>query len=129
MNAPDLRLVHAATGAEIASRVEIATGFWARFWGLMGRDALPVGHGVWFPETGIHMLFMRFAIDCLFLGPPAADDSHPVVGVRHHLPRWRGIAWQRGAHGVLELPAGTLATSATQVGDTVRFEAGLRAGA
>jgi uncharacterized membrane protein (UPF0127 family) len=63
---------------------------------------------------------MRFAIDCCFVGRPAEDGSRQVVGVRRALPAWRGIVWyERGAHGVIELPVGALERSGTQVGDRV----------
>ena len=117
--------VRTTGGATIASHVTTAASFWARFRGLMGRRALPAGDGLWFPRTSsIHMLFMRFPIDCLFLSRPAADDTRQVVAVRHALPPWRGIVWTvRGADGVVELPAGTLARAGVAVGDRVALEA------
>jgi uncharacterized membrane protein (UPF0127 family) len=63
---------------------------------------------------------MRFAIDCCFVGRPDGSGGRTVVGIRRSLPPWRGIVWYaRGAHGVVELPAGALERSGTQVGDRV----------
>jgi hypothetical protein len=97
----------------------VAGSLWAKFRGLMGRARLPAGEGLWLPgENGIHMFFMRFPIDACFVGPPAEDGSRAVVAVREQLPAWRGIVWYvRGARGVFELPAGTLAEAATRPGD------------
>jgi uncharacterized membrane protein (UPF0127 family) len=61
------------------------------------------------PESSVHMLFMRFAIDVVFL-----DRDHKVVGVRHDLRPWRA-AGARGAYASLELPAG--AAAGIQEGD------------
>jgi uncharacterized membrane protein (UPF0127 family) len=45
------------------------------------------------------------------------------VAVRHALPPWRGIVMPiRGADGVVELPAGTLVRSGTNVGDLVTLD-------
>src|SRR5688572_12957010 len=89
----------------------------------MGREALGTDEGLWLPDTNsIHMFFMRFPIDCLFLGSADADGGRRVVAVREALPPWRGIVWYvRGARGVVELPAGALRRSATAVGDRVQW--------
>ena len=110
-------------GSLIAGRLETGRSLWQRFLGLMGRDALPASGGLWLPGTSaIHMLFMRFPIDCVFLSGPAAG-SRRVVGVRRALRPWVGVVWYvRGANGVLELPVGSLDESGTQVGDLVILE-------
>lgn len=125
MGSPSLAVHNLDRDRSIASAVDDARTFGSRFRGLMGRSSLPVGSGMWFEGTnGIHMFFMRFPIDCLFLGRPGPDGSRIVVALRRALPPWRGIVWYvRGAHGVLELPAGVLAESGTIVGDRVRLEA------
>jgi uncharacterized membrane protein (UPF0127 family) len=91
--------------------------------GLMGRPSLPPGDGLWLPGTnGIHMMFMRFPIDAVFLGKARADGSRPVLAVRERLPAWTGLVpLVRGADGCLELPAGTVAATGTVVGDLVEL--------
>ncbi len=112
-----------ARGTVLADRLEVAASFGSRFAGLMGRPSLPSGHGLWLPGTGsIHMLFMRFPIDAVFLGPATADGVRRVVGLRARLRPWTGIGWARGARGVLELPAGTIAATGTSHGDEVTLE-------
>jgi len=112
----------------LADRLEIAAGLWDKFRGLMGRRALPSGDGLWLPDSnGIHMMFMRFPIDAVFVGRAASDGSRPVVALRRTLRPWTGIVWYvRGAHGVLELPAGAIDSSGTQVGDLIGLELGAR---
>jgi len=96
----------------------------------MGRSTLDAGAGLWLPDSnGIHMMFMRFPIDAVFLGKPvaagdgAADgEVRPVVSVHPALRAWTGLVpLVRGAHGVLELPTGTIAASGTVPGDLIRL--------
>ncbi len=107
--------------AAIADDLELAGSFWARLLGLMGRSALSEGAGLWLPGSpSIHMLFMRFPIDCVFLGREEADGARPVVGLRHGLRPWTGVVWWvRGGTGTIELPAGAIDRSGTAVGDRV----------
>jgi uncharacterized membrane protein (UPF0127 family) len=114
--------------SELASDVEVAGSLWAKFMGLMGRASLAPGAGLWLPDSnGIHMMFMRFPIDAVFLGRPVAVDGagaggRPVVSVRRGLRTWTGLVpFVRGAHGVLELPVGTIEGSGTQVGDLIEI--------
>ena len=107
--------------AELAERLEIAASLWAKFAGLMGRAGLPHGGGLWLAESnGIHMFFMRFPIDAVFLGRPEPDGARLVVGLSARLPPWLGLVpFVRGAHGVLEVPAGTIEATGTAIGDRV----------
>ncbi|MEA2630578.1 MAG: uncharacterized protein QOE66_797 [Chloroflexota bacterium] len=112
----------------IADPLEVADSLWARFMGLMGRPGLDPGTGLWLAGNGIHMMFMRFAIDAVFLGAPegGTDGSggvRPVLSLHRGLRAWVGIVpLVRGASGVLELPVGTIARSGTAVGDRIALE-------
>ena len=58
-------------GVNLAERLETASSLWAKFMGLMGRPPLPPGEGMWLPASnGIHMMFMRFPIDAVFVSRP-----------------------------------------------------------
>jgi uncharacterized membrane protein (UPF0127 family) len=106
-----------ASGAVVCERCEIADRPLARMCGLMGRDGLEPGGGMLLtPEPSVHMLFMRFPIDVVFL-----DREHKVVGVRHELRPWK-MAGARGAHASLELPAGAAAAAGIAEGDVLVFE-------
>jgi uncharacterized membrane protein (UPF0127 family) len=108
-------------GTVLASELESADSLWAKFMGLMGRPSLPAGAGLWLPASnGIHMMFMRFAIDAVFVGKPDGEGARPVLSVHERLPAWRGLVpLVRGANGVLELPVGTIAATGTVVGDRI----------
>ena len=108
-------------GTDLATALETADGLWAKFMGLMGRPSLAPGEGLWLPDSnGIHMMFMRFPIDAVFLGKPDAEAAREVVSVHPGLRAWVGLVpFVRGAHGVVELSVGTIAASGTVVGDRV----------
>ncbi len=63
------------------------------------------------------MLFMRFAIDAVFL-----DRTGRVVRAAGGLRPWVPMIAARGAAEVVELRAGTIAESGTQAGDDLVFE-------
>jgi uncharacterized protein len=110
----------------LADRVEVAASLWGKFKGLMGRPSLAPDAGLWLPDSnGIHMMFMRFPIDAVFVDrpDPAAGGSRKVVSVHRDLRTWIGLVpLVRGAHGVLELPVGTIERTGTLVGDAIALE-------
>ena len=92
--------------------------FLARLRGLLGTDGLSPGEGLWIqPCNSIHSIGMRFEFDALFLGPDGK-----VVGRYERFRRNRisRVFWN--ARGVLELPAGTIERTGTEVGDEIQFE-------
>jgi uncharacterized protein len=112
------------SGAVVAEHVTRADSFWTRFRGLMGRSGLLPGEGLYLPDNSIHMFFMRFPIDALFVGHPDASGKRVVVACRPALPPWRGLVLPvAGAVGVIELRAGTLAACGVEPGTGVSFEA------
>ena len=108
--------MHERTGKVLADELELATSFVARFVGLMFRRALDPGRGLWInPCEGIHMMFMNFPIDAVFL-----DSGERVKKVYRRLPQWWGMVWiVWGAHSVLELPSGSTAEIDLQRGDQI----------
>lgn len=123
-----MRLLAASDDRVICPEVSVARSFYGRLVGLMGRRALEEGEGLYLPGTkSIHMLFMRFPIDCLFLGKADDDGLMQVVSVRRSLPVWTGVVWYvRGARGVVEMSAGAIDAAGVRAGDLVRFEEAAR---
>lgn len=119
-----LRALNLTRGTELAARADVADSFWARFRGLMGRPSLAAASGLWLTGTSnIHMLFMRFPIDAVFLARPAADGTRRVVAVHANLRPWIGVVWYaRGADSCLELAVGTATATGTRPGDAVMLE-------
>jgi hypothetical protein len=105
------------SGKVICERCEIPESSLGRARGLLGRGGLEPGGGMLIDRAGsVHMFFMRFPIDVVFL-----DRDRRVVGVRHGLRPWR-VAGARGAVAALELPAGAAAAVGIEVGDLLVLE-------
>jgi uncharacterized membrane protein (UPF0127 family) len=85
-------------------RVAVASTRRARLLGLAFLDRDAAGPGLLIPGCrSVHTFGMRFGLDLIFLDPGMA----PVSTRRAVSPR--RIAVERGAHSVLELPAGGVA--------------------
>jgi uncharacterized membrane protein (UPF0127 family) len=85
--------------------------------GLLGRSALEPGEGLLIrPTNSVHMFFMRFAIDVVFV-----DRDLVVKKVVEQLRPWR-MAGCRGARAAVELPAGEAARRGITVGEQLSLE-------
>lgn len=81
-----------------------AQSFRTRLKGLMFRRKPLNEEGLWIsPCNSIHMFFMHFSIDAIFL-----DNNHKVVHLIENLKPWRVVLPMNGAFSVLELPTGTI---------------------
>jgi len=103
---PDGRLLLDRVGASKAGEHKNAKG-------LLGRDGLHAGEGLLLsdPTGSIHMFFMRFAIDAVFL-----TKDLEVVKVVEDLKPWR-MARARGAKRILEIGSGEASRLGIKPGD------------
>ncbi len=86
-------------------RLEVADNFVSRFLGLMLRKNIGTADGLLLtPCNSIHMCFMRFALDIVYLD----DDGH-IIRIVPHLRPWLGLSLCRKAVAVVELPTGKAA--------------------
>ena len=103
-------------GAVVCERCLLATTMWPRMKGLLGRKELPPGEGIYLrPASSIHMFFMRFPIDAVFL-----DRDLVVRKVASGLKPWR-IASARGSKSVIELAAGEAGRRGIEPGPRLRI--------
>lgn len=110
------QVINSTRGTVLATRIDVADSASKRSKGLLGRDGLGQGEGLWIvPCESVHTFFMRFAIDLVYL-----DRKNKVKKVRSAVPAWRLSACLT-AHSIIELPAGTVGTTLTQPGDTLEF--------
>ncbi len=108
-----VRVENATRGTVVADRVRVAHSTRDRTVGLLDREGLELDEGLWIERSpSIHMFFMRFAIDAVFV----ASDGR-VTKVVSDLKPWRVVWWARGARDCLELAAGAAARSGTRAGD------------
>jgi uncharacterized membrane protein (UPF0127 family) len=99
-------------GSIVCERCVLADTAFTRMRGLLGRRSLPSDEGILLkPASSVHMAFMRFPIDAVFL-----DRELRVVKIADDLRPWRA-AGSRGAKAVLEIPAGEAGRRGVRVGD------------
>lgn len=111
-----LQVTNPARSTVLASRLEVADSGPKRNKGLLGREGLESGEGLWIvPCESVHTFFMRFPIDLVYL-----DRKNKIKKVRSAVGPWR-LSACLSAHSVLELPAGTIRATQTQRGDLLEF--------
>jgi uncharacterized membrane protein (UPF0127 family) len=98
-------------GDVLCGRCRIADSPLTRVRGLLGRSGLAPDEGMLLATSAIHTSFMRFPIDVAFL-----DRNFVVLRTIASLKPWR-TAWERRAHAVVELPAGSLERAGVDVGE------------
>lgn len=100
-------------GSVVIPHVELATRWWQRMRGLLGRSGLSTGRALYIsPANSIHMFFMRFTLDLIFV-----DRDGVVVRIVRNLRPWRMAFGGRTAQSVFEISAGWLDEDAVRVGD------------
>lgn len=112
-----LSIVNITRQTQLADRVQVAGDGGSRRKGLLGRERLAEGEGLWIvPCEAVHTFWMRFAIDLIYL-----DRDHRVVKTLSNVPPWRLSACLR-AHSVLELATGVVRNTQTRAGDQLTLE-------
>lgn len=113
-----LRVFNQTRNTVLATQLDLAGRGATRRKGLLGRDQLAPGEGLWIkPCEAVHTVGMRFAIDLVYL-----DRKHRIRKLRSAVPPWRLSACLT-AHSVIELPAGTIRETQTRLGDMLEFTA------
>jgi uncharacterized protein len=110
-----MNIILAYRGDSISCKV--ADTFWSRFMGLMGKKSVPPGEGLLItPCDSIHMFFMKFAIDVLFL-----DKNYKIVKIVRGLKPRKFVGTVRNAFQVVELLEGSTPASFLE-GVTLQIE-------
>lgn len=104
--------------AVLATNARLTENIFSRFKGLLGKKSLPEEEGlIIYPCKQIHSAFMRFPFDALFL-----DPDFYVLHVEKKIPPFRISPLVKKACIVIELPAGTVEKTGTELGDRLTFE-------
>jgi uncharacterized membrane protein (UPF0127 family) len=119
MSNASFAITNPRTGGSLATEARLANNFFTRFKGLMGVKDLPAGQGLLIvPCNSVHCFGMKITIDVLFL---AKDGT--VLHMMPEMAPGKVSPIVKGARGTLELPAGTIAKTDTQVGDKLELPA------
>jgi len=102
----------------LSAQAEMADTFFSRMRGLLGRSTFVEGQALVITHcNSIHMFFMKFPIDAIFL-----DRVGCVVGVVKNIQPFKVSPVYWASERVVELPAGTLDRTATSVGDIIEIK-------
>lgn len=111
-------ILNETRGTLLADAADVADSSATRRRGLLKHESLPAGQGLWIvPCEAVHSWGMKFAIDVVYL-----DRKMRVRKLRRDMAPWR-ISACLTAKSVLELPAGTIASTRTQTGDQLKATA------
>jgi uncharacterized membrane protein (UPF0127 family) len=111
--------INRTRGVLLAQNVRIANTHWTRLRGLMGttQSAFCAGQALLIvPCHGVHTIAMRFPLDLLYL-----DHYSTVIHLEEDVKPWRLTSIKLRAASVLELPAGTIRSSGTRIGDKIEI--------
>ncbi len=108
-----LTAINVTRGVRLTESARVADRFATRLVGLLRDKTLERGAGLWILScNSIHSIGMRFVFDAVFL-----DKNLRVVHLVREMKPWRISKIVFLAASVLELPAGLIAQTATEVGD------------
>ena len=97
----------------LTESARVADNVLTRLVGLLRDRQLAQGDGLWIiPCNSIHSIGMKFDFDAVFL-----DKELRVVHLMHAMKPWRVSKTVFSAHSVLEIPAGVIAQTGTEMGD------------
>ena len=108
-----MKIFNRSKNTIIAQNARVADTFWTRLKGLLGSAEIVAGEALVITKCqSIHMFFMRFAIDAIFVG-----DQDRVVGLVAGIKPFRSSPIFFRSRYVIELKAGTIAVTKTFLGD------------
>ena len=110
-----MKIINITRNIVLADNAVMADTVLTRLRGLLGRNRLNDGEALVIrPSNSIHMFFMRFAIDAIFV-----DKRNYAVAVRKNMRPWSvsPVFWK--SFYVIELAAGVIDATGTCAGDEI----------
>lgn len=106
---------------EMAKNIEVCRTLTSQMFGLMFRSRIPADYAMIFvmkkpTSIGIHMLFMRFPIDVIFL-----NEEKIIVAMAHLLP-WTGHKAMKNIKYIIETNPGAIERYGFSIGGQILFE-------
>lgn len=112
-----MRILNQTRNTVLAEKAVLADTVVSAAVGLLNHRSLPNGEGMLItPCSSIHMFFMKFAIDVVFI-----DRKNIVVGLVRNIQPFRISPYFWRARAAIELPAGMIDKTKTQFGDQVVY--------
>jgi len=113
-----MKLYSKNTSKTLIPKLEVATSFWARTKGLLGRKDLPLDQALWIHHcNSVHTFFMNFPIDLVFI-----DRNLVVKKTISRVKPNRIVFPVLWASSVIELSAGFLENNPIAVGEQLHVD-------
>jgi len=113
-----MKIINKTNNNVLADNVTVAKTPLKRMKGLLGKREFPKGEALILdPCNSIHMLFMNFAIDVLFV-----DKNNRVVKAVSSIKPFCLTSIYFRSKFAIELPAGTIEASHTAAGDEILLQ-------
>ena len=113
-----MKIVNTSRTTILMSYGKVANNFFSRLVGLLGRKSLASGEGLIITRNNsVHCFFMRFPIDVVFV-----SKNHEVLYFYNAMKPWRISKIVGKADYTVELEAGAIARSNTQIGDVLLWQ-------
>ena len=108
-----MKIINKTRQCILADNVKVADSFLSRMVGLLNRESLANREALIITHCqSIHMFFMRFAIDVIFL-----DKSDRVVGLEKNIKPFCLSRIYFKANNAVEFSSGVIDQSKTELGD------------
>ena len=102
----------------IAQNARVADSFFSRMVGLLNRSSLLKDEALIITRCqSIHMVFMRFAIDAIFV-----DKNDSVVGLLKSIKPFQFSPIFFRSSYVIEVPEGVIVQAETSIGDKIQIK-------
>jgi len=112
-----MKIINKNKNTILAENACVANSSFKRIKGLLGKkELLSFSALIITPCNSIHTFFMRFPIDAVFV-----DSNHKVVKTISNMLPFRISGIYFNARSTIELPAGTIKQTSTQIGDYLTF--------
>ena len=113
-----MKIFNATKEVLLADEAKVAETFTARLTGLLNRTSLNDKEALVIPSCPcIHMFFMKFPIDVIFVG-----KDNKVVGLAKNIKPFQVSPFFGKAASAIELTPGTIDATQTDIGDTIHIE-------
>ena len=97
-------------GNSLPVQINVCDTYLSRLRGLMFTKQLDRNKGIYIvPCNGIHMYFMNYAIDVIFI-----DKDGKVVKTYCNVKQWKLIPYVKRAYGCIEVSVGVIETYSIQ---------------
>lgn len=113
-----MKIINLTRNTILADKARIADSFLARLIGLLNSSGLDQGQAlVLSPSNSIHSFFMRFTFDAIFL-----NRDQQVIALIPGFKPFRISRLYFKAISTIELPAGAILASKTQIKDKIELQ-------